>query len=189
MNEDKAKQALESMIRKVSELFYNGKPFKIFGDAYEIVPELKVEEDHTPNGNLAALGERTMGVQVTRGLLNLPDNAVKFALGHELGHGFSEAALNFIGMHGVSGCVTEVIADLGSAYLLSRLNVEWEDIEKTAAAGVGNIFDRNWSGDHPPGEMRKHCVVSLAVLMKEGASFQEAAKAICMSMLGAKKLS
>lgn len=186
MNQTDAENRLRPMIRTVGDLFYGGGDFTIFG-TYVMAPRLIVTGGITPNGNLTPIPGNRMGISVTRGLLNLPDTAALFALCHELGHGFSEAALETIGMKGVGGCVTEVIADLGAAYLLSQSGVTWAAITDVAVRGVTlGIFDAGWSGDHPPGRMRADCVQSLATLMQDGDEFGLAAKAVCLSMKGAK---
>lgn len=181
-----AEDRLRPMIATVGTLFYGGKDFKIFG-TYTMAPRLEVTVGHLPNGNLNPIPGNRMGISVTSGLLALPDTGVMFALGHELGHGFSEAALTTLGMPAVGGCVTEVIADLGSAYLLSVSGIAWPSITDIAVRGVAlGIFDHGWSGDHPPGTVRADCVTSLATLMQGGSGFNEAAKAICMSVQGMK---
>jgi hypothetical protein len=186
MNQTDAENRLRPMIKTVGDLFYGGGDFKIFG-TYVMAPRLEVTGGVTPNGNLTPIPGNRMGISVTRGLLALPDTAAMFALCHELGHGFSEAALETLGMKGMGGCVTEVIADLGAAYLLSQSGVSWASITDTAVRGVAlGIFDAGWSGDHPPGRMRADCVQSLAELMQGGVDFTTAAKAVCLSMQGAK---
>ncbi len=186
MTQTAAENRLRPMIKTVGDLFYGGKDFTIFG-TYVMAPRLQVSPGAMPNGNLTPIPGNRMGIAVTQGLLNLSETAAMFALGHELGHGFSEAALTTIGLQGAGGCVTEVIADLGSAYLLSKSGTSWKDITDVAARGVTlGIFDQGWSGDHPPGKMRADCVQSLSILMTDGAGFAEASKAICLSMQGAK---
>jgi hypothetical protein len=186
MNQTDAENRLRPMIKTVGDLFYGGGDFKIFG-TYVMAPRLQVTLGMVPNGNLTPIPGNRMGISVTSGLLALPDNAVMFALGHELGHGFSEAALVTIGLQAAGGCVSEVIADLGAAYLLSLSGSRWAEITDIAARGVSlGIFDPGWSGDHPPGQMRANCVKTLAELMQSGADFALASKAICLSMQGAK---
>ncbi len=186
MNQMDAENKLRPMIKIVGDLFYAGADFKIFG-TYVMAPRLTIVSGHIPNGNLTPIAGNRMGIEVTQGLMRLPDIGVLFALCHEMGHGFSETALSKIGMHGASGCVTEVIADLGAAYLLSVSGYSWSAIVDIAIRGVTlGIFDRGWNGDHPPGRMRADCVQSLATLMQGGCAFDASAKAICLSMQGAK---
>ncbi len=186
MNQVDAENKLRPMIKTVSDTFYGGNDFRVFG-TYVVAPRLSIQPGATPNGNLTPIPGNRMGIEVTRGLMNLPDVGVMFALGHELGHGFSEAALTTIGLGAAGGCVTEVIADLGSAYLLSLSGYTWTAIVDVADRGVTlGIFDAGWQGDHPPGKMRADCVRSLSELMQGGGSFGLSAKAICLSMQGAK---
>lgn len=181
-----AENRLRPMIKTVGDTFYRGGDFKVFG-TYVVAPRLEVTSGITPNGNLIPIPGNRMGITVTRGLLALEDAGVMFALGHELGHGFSEAALDTIGLSAAGGCITEVIADLGSAYLLSVSGFTWSTITDIAVRGVTiGIFDPGWSGDHPPGRMRADCVQSLAELMQGGADFTMSAKAVCLSMQGLK---
>ena len=186
MTQTTAENKLRPMIKTIGDLFYGGGDFKVFG-TYTVAPRLTVTPGFLPNGNLTPIPGNRMGINVTRGLLALPDTALMFALGHELGHGFSEAALTTIGLHATGGCITEIIADLGSAYVLSLSGFAWKDIRDTATRGVAlGIFDAGWSGDHPPGAMRADCVNSFAEIMQDGTDFTLAAKAVCLSMLGQK---
>lgn len=187
MTKDEAENRLRPMIKAISDAFYGGQDFKVFG-TYVVAPRIELEAGHIPNGNLSPIPGNRMGVRVTRGLLALPDAGVMFALGHELGHGFSEAALTRLDMSAVGGCVTEVIADLGAAYAMSLTGFTWTSIADVAVRGVTlRIFDADWEGDHPPGLMRAECVTSFAALMEAGHGFNDSAKAICLSMQGRRK--
>ena len=186
MTQTDAENRLRPMIKTVGDLFYAGKDFTVFS-TYTMAPRLDITSGHIPNGNLTPFPGNRMGISVTRGLMALPDAGVMFALCHEMGHGFSEAALAALDLSAAGGCVTEVIADLGSAYLLSQSGFSWPIITDIATRGVTlGIFDQDWSGDHPPGTMRADCVRSLATLMQGGESFTLSAKAVCLSMQGLK---
>lgn len=183
LSQSQAEAALGGLIDAASRLFYDGGPFTVFG-AYRVVPRVSLEPGAIPNGNLIPLNEREMGLSVSRGMLAIEDDtALRFALGHELGHGFSEALLTRVGLPGIGGSPTEVIADLGSAYLLSRTGSTWDEIV-TAVRGWrrSGIFDENASGDHPGGADRASYVQTLRTLILEGHTFEDAAKAICMSL-------
>lgn len=187
MTKEEAENRLRPMIGEIGNAFYDGRDFKVFG-TYVVAPRIELESGFIPNGNLTPIPGNRMGVRVSRGLLALPDAGVMFALGHELGHGFSEAALARLDMSAVGGCVTEVIADVGAAYAMSLTGFTWPEISDIAVRGVAlRIFDADWEGDHPPGLMRADCVTGFAELMQGGGSFNECAKAICLSMQGRRK--
>jgi hypothetical protein len=120
-------------------------------------------------------------------------NTIKFGLAHELGHAFSEPLLKKIGMPGLDGPRTEVIADLGAAYLLTLAGVSWEDVIAGAEgwnipANKG-IFTVGWSGDHPPGAARIKYVKALKAKMTATppATFDAAAKEIMTKLKDYKK--
>jgi hypothetical protein len=192
MNDTEAEEALKQLIDKISTLFYDGKPFTIFGGTCPVVSQITVEAGDIPNGNLAPMEQPSYdpynptpyGLAVTQGVLNIDNNtALKFVLGHELGHGFSEVLLTKIGLRGVSGFLTEVVADLGSAYLLSQTGSTWDDIlDAVDKWSKYQIFDPNQSGDHPPGDKRAEYVHTLKTLIADnGQSFEDAVKGICES--------
>src|SRR5205823_4527435 len=82
---------------------------------------------------------------------------------HELGHAFCETVLTKLGLQALSGPPTEVIADLGSAHVLHMSGTSWRQITNAARDGINHqIFDLNWSGDHPPGADRAYYVERLA---------------------------
>lgn len=182
-----AEQTAKSIIDKAKELFYDGGTPTVFG--MNLVPSIKVVAGQTPNGNLAPAGSGGMGMEVSQGLLNIPDTvAIKFAIGHELGHGFSETILTKIGLKGVSGSATEVIADLAAAFILTKIGHTWPavlaSVQNWQTAG---IFDANRSGDHPPGAERVTYINSLFSLMSAQAfsrSFEAAAKLVCNNLRG-----
>ncbi|MFO1319582.1 MAG: hypothetical protein U1F52_08205 [Burkholderiales bacterium] len=155
MNQDTAEKDMGKMIDLVRQHLYAWKPFQVFG-TMDVVPVIERVAGGTPNGNpTPAHGSQTrMGIQVTQGRLNLDDNAVRFGLAHELGHGFSEQLINTWGIQPLPGdCVPEVAADLGSAYLLRLPGVTWFDILRTAHDGVRTgIFDLEWSGTASAGQ-------------------------------------
>lgn len=159
----------------------------MFDGFYEVIPKIRVEPGGIPNGNLTVIGSG-MGVAVSQGLLNVKTGAaLTFRLAHELGHGFKQTLLEKMAMGGVSGCVTEVAPDLGAAYTMNLAGWSWPVIKDATSKDVAHrIFDVNWSGDHPPGDMRATCVATFVALVTGGASFTDATKAICLSMQGKK---
>jgi len=183
MNLREGEELLRRMIELVKQLFYGGHDFRLF-ETYIMVPRLNVVSRNIPDATLTPYGA-FMGVEVTRGLMNLQQLPFMFAVGHELGHGFSQIALFNMDLAQADGCVTEVIADLGAAYVLHLSGVEWRNITAVAVDGEKlGIFDQRWSGHHPPGRMRADCVLSLAELMQDDWDFELAAKAVCLSMQG-----
>lgn len=185
MSRTDCQRFLQSLVPKIEQHLLGGQPLTAFGGAIRILPRLRVVEGGA-NAILCELDETSMGVEVNDILLMLtPENSVKFAIAHELGHAFSEPLLQRLGLGAVSGCPTEVVADLGAAYTLHLLGMSWTDIKNTAINGARDgIFDIDWSGDHPPGYMRAHAVCSLADLMSGGESFDLSAQAITLSVLG-----
>lgn len=185
MNKYEAEQLLARMIPMVSQLFYHGDPATVHGTIL-LVPEIKIDNQlSVPNAQFFPIDTNSWGVEVSGKLLQLDTGSIAFALAHELGHAFSEVVLDSIGLGGAAGRATEVIADLGAAYLLTFLNHNWVGILHTVDNGVHTgIFDAGSSGDHPPGKDRAHYVRYLHYLIVEaGCSFDVAAKQICEFVL------
>ena len=185
MTRAQAETVLKLLIPKVKTLFYGaGNEFTMAG--MTVVPSVVIEPGNFPDAVPAVVGEN-IGVGVTQLLLDVADDtAIRFALAHELGHGFSETVLAKIGMQGASGAVTEVIADLGSAYLLTQVGVGWQGILHAVDDWrTSQIFTAGWSGDHPPGDQRATYVHSLFSLMSAqgfNRSFEAAARLICNNL-------
>jgi hypothetical protein len=178
-----ASAAVAALLDASAELFYDGERPTVFGEA--MVPIVIEVPGAQPNGNLApATGG--YGIEASQGLLGLDDEvAIKFALAHEAGHGMSERILADIGLHGISGPATEVIADLASAYLLTRVGHSWPEVLTSVRAWrQTGIFDEHASGDHPAGADRVRHVETLAHTMAQQPppSFGETALAICQSL-------
>ncbi len=180
MDQKQAELVLGDLIKNVKKMFYKDGDFKI---ADLPVVATVVVNDQTHPDAVPTVTENGIGLEVTRGLIQLKDdNAIKFALAHELGHGFSLTVLTRCGLTGASGEVTEVVADLGAAYLLANSGVAWEDILHTVDDWQNShIFTPYKSGDHPPGDKRATCVHSLYTLIQSGYTFEDAVKGICMS--------
>jgi len=177
-----AQEMMRQLIQKASQLFYGGGKPTVIGMNLE--PTIMLEAGAMPNGNLSPTASG-MGIIATRSFIDLPNRIARdFAIGHELGHGFGEKILPEIGLQGVSGKPTEVIADLTSAYLLNQLGIPWDRILAALRSAQGQIFDAVQSGDHPPGNLRIAYVGSLVELMSDNQTFKDAAKAILMSLQG-----
>jgi hypothetical protein len=175
-----AEEMMRQLIHKASQLFYGGGKPTVFGMNLE--PHIMVEPGPGINGNLSPTASG-MGVIATQGFINLPNRIARdFAIGHELGHGFGERILPEIGLQGVAGKPTEVIADLTSAYLLNQLGISWDRLMTALRSAQGQIFDVHQSGDHPPGDQRIAYIGTLMQLIAAGHSFQDASKAILMSL-------
>lgn len=193
MNKDQAEKTLTQMIPAVSKAFYGGKPFTIFDGAITVVPKIIVEEKAgVPNGNITGITDTTYGVLVNRAFLAIKnDVALKFALAHELGHGFTAVALEKLdkSMKGISGPRTEIVADLGAAYLCAQTGIKWEDVDKAVKDWkAAQIFDEKWEGDHPPGAVRAQLVGILCERMKiKGADFMQAAKEMLVNLASYKQ--
>jgi hypothetical protein len=151
-----------------------------------MVPQVRVDNaTHHPDGTLYTAG-MNMGVEVTLPLLQLNDDvAIEFAVAHELGHAFSDTLLTSLGLAGLDGAAPEIIADLGSAYLLSLDGRGWPAILNAARDGIRTgIFTVGWSGEHPPGAERAQYVQTLHDLMAGGHDFNASATGICLSVQG-----
>ncbi|MGF1624626.1 MAG: hypothetical protein ACFCVH_07065 [Alphaproteobacteria bacterium] len=187
MDKKTLEDALRGYIATIKADFYAGGDFKLFG-MYTVVPTVRVEDDYGNNATLTTFDGGTAGVEVTEGLLTFcDDDVIRLGACHELGHAFSERVLTNIGLAGASGAVTEVIADLGAAYLLNRSGRTWTQVREAALKGEAqHIFDPGWKGDHPPAKKRVETIDSLAHLMESGFSFADAAKGICLSCQGMK---
>ncbi|MGZ5790353.1 MAG: M48 family metalloprotease [Burkholderiaceae bacterium] len=182
MSKVQAEDVLRDFLPRVRRLFYNGGTFEMAG--MPVVARITIEPEQYVDAVPAIVGDG-IGVGVTQPLLDVGnDNAIKFALAHELGHGFSERVLRNCNLQGVSGPVTEVIADLGAAYLLANSGVSWQYILDTVDDWqTSGIFTANKNGDHPPGAQRATYVHSLFSLLQSGHDFNEAAAGICLSLL------
>lgn len=198
MTQADAEKQLGRMIDLVRQHFYRWRPFKIDG-IYEVVPVILVSQEHHPDAlpfpilkdqkkGTETVSVMQMGIEVTQPLLDLDDNSVLFGLAHELGHGFSATLMSDWGLQSIDkDCTPEIVADLGAAFVLNKLGISWLDILKTVRAWrQTEIFTAGWSGQHPPGDMRKAAVESLVELMVGGTDFTLAAKGITLSMLGVK---
>ncbi|MEW6339128.1 MAG: hypothetical protein RXR20_23725 [Paraburkholderia sp.] len=180
-----------NLVAIIKRDFYNGGAFTALGGC-PVIGSVRID-----NGELGnAFPDSTLGtddhgnvlIDVNDRLLKLDDNSIKFALAHELGHAFSgklAADLGYDDNNPLDGPRTEIIADLGAAYLLRQAGVSWDDIGDVVNNGVATgIFTAGWSGDHPPGAKRAECVKSLADLMKAGHSFKDALKGLLLSLEG-----
>src|SRR5262249_21152437 len=77
---------------------------------------------------------------------------------------------------------TEVIADLGAAYLLALNGTPWRAILHAVRHGIqSGIFDVGWVEHHPPGSERAAYVEQLHAKMAGGHSFGTACTAIALS--------
>jgi hypothetical protein len=174
-------------------------------DGTPIVPRVQMDKKRSEVNATLYPAAGGYGVEVTELLLEpfVPDAAIKFSIAHELGHAFSAPLLNkmCIPVHQVvlaplatlgnddqlrTGAPTEVIADLGAAYMLNLMGVKWSSIVEVGDHGAEiGIFDMVWNGQHPPGVQRADCIRSFVKLMEEGFPFELAAKGVCLSMIGA----
>lgn len=180
MNATQASAFAKTALNKLSTLFYAGDTPYACG--LPMVPVVKTEPGAIPNGNLTPTDDESgLGMVVSEGLLNITDDVtIKFALVHELGHGTSEHILKHVGLEGIAGEATEVIADLSAAYVLVQLGTPWD----TVIASISQwrktqIFDDHKDGDHPPGDERVVHVKKLQALLAKGLTFHDAAKQIC----------
>ncbi|PMS18054.1 hypothetical protein C0Z18_17595 [Trinickia dabaoshanensis] len=192
MDTKQASVVAGNLIDIIKRDFYNGAAFTALGGCL-VIGVVRLD---TSGGAINAVPNSTLGmddhghviIDANARLLALDDNSVKFALAHELGHAFSgklAADLGYSGKSALTGARTEIIADLGAAYLLKQCGVGWDDICDTANRGVAaGIFNAGWSGDHPPGAKRAECVKTLADLMKAGHSFKDAMNALLLSLEG-----
>lgn len=184
MQPEEAQNVADAIIGQARALFYNGEGPTVFGMV--LVPTTRWVNSVIPNGNLTPLetDPPLMGMELSTGLLAIPNPAaVKFAIGHELGHAFSETILAKIGLRGVGGYATEVIADLASAYILMQIGIDTAAIQIAVNQGVAyGIFDVASSGDHPAGKDRARHVEELFQKMASGKSFEDAARQICKGL-------
>ncbi|MET0307793.1 MAG: hypothetical protein ABW023_03710 [Sphingomonas sp.] len=190
--------AIERHLLGGGRLTYAGMPFTTV---------VKVEPDGLSVNAMLYMDSSRWGVEVSDLMLSgfVPDDAIKFGIAHELGHAFGGPLLDSLCIApsatvlkpGVtmgddaemrSGAPTEVIADLGAAYILNLMGMSWEAIIATADQGNQNIFDTAWNGDHPPAAMRADCIRSFVELLRWGGSFENSAKAVCLSMVGTRPL-
>src|ERR1700738_2902299 len=170
-----------NLVAIIKRDFYNGGAFNAL-DGCPVIGSVRIDNggvgDTMPDATLGTDGNGNVLVDVNDRLLKLDDSSIKFALAHELGHAFSgklAADLGYDNKKPLEGPRTEIIADLGAAYLLKQSGMGWEDICTIANKGVAiGIFNEGWSGDHPPGAKRAECVKSLADLMKAGHTFKDA---------------
>jgi len=103
---------------------------------------------------------------------------------HELGHGFTEQLMNKLAIQ-INGAATEVIADLGAAWLLFKNGTPWTAILHAVRHGVqSGIFDVGWVHDHPPGSERAAYVEQFYAHMSRGHSFGTAVAMIANSANG-----
>src|SRR4051794_4618769 len=118
MDERACEEFLAQLVPAIEKHLLGGSQLATFGNTIRISPQLRVVEGEA-NATLWAIDKTSMGVEVSDILLLCtPENSVKFAIAHELGHTFSEPLLQRLGLGALSGCPTEIIADLGSAYKL-----------------------------------------------------------------------
>jgi Zn-dependent protease with chaperone function len=151
VNEMNAREIMRQFIHQASQLFYGGDKPTVFG--MQIVPEIVPDPSNVPNGNLSPAGAG-MGIAASAPLMNLNNKVARdFAIGHELGHGFTEQVLRLINMQ-ITGAQDEVIADLTSAYLLNQMGISWNNLLTSLGSASGQIFDNAWSGHHPPAAIR-----------------------------------
>lgn len=180
MNTTQASAFVKSALAKLSALFYaNDTPYAC---GLPMVPFVKTEKGAIPNGNLTPTDDETgLGMVVSEGLLAITDDVtIKFALVHELGHGTSEHILKQVGLEGIAGEATEVIADLSAAYVLVQLGTSWDVVIASISQWAKTqIFDAHKDGDHPPGDARVGYVKKLRELIDKRVSFSEAASQIC----------
>lgn len=178
MNTTQASEFATTALAKISKLFYAGATPTTCD--MPMVGKVISEKGAVPNGNLTPVDDG-MGLVVSEGLLALKDTiTIKFAIGHELGHGTSLHILGDVGLAGISGQATEVIADLSAAYILVELGHTWTEV----LASIGNwrttgIFDPHVSGHHPPGDERVAHVKKLKDLIEQKVAFKAAAFQIC----------
>lgn len=183
INSTQAGAAAQQFITLARKRFYGGKDPTVFGG--KLVAEVVVDHAGTiPNGNLAPVANG-WGLELSQGLLDLDDDlAIRFVIGHELGHAFSETILASIDLHGISGEATEVIADLAAAHMLVALGDSWGAVLKTVDKWKSlGIFDEDKSGDHPAGERRVHYIHELSRAMTDRKeTFEQAARRICSGL-------
>jgi Zn-dependent protease with chaperone function len=183
MNSKQAEAVAQQIITSASKLFYNGKDPTVFGE--KLVAKVVIEKGATPNASLTPV-DGGYGVAVSQGLLDIKDDvAIKFVIAHELGHAFSETILTSIGMHGIGGEATEVIADLAAVHVLVEIGNSWTAVLASIAEWQTlDIFDAAKSGDHPAGAKRAQYIMRLSTAMtgpgKE--TFENAARQICNNL-------
>jgi hypothetical protein len=180
MNTEQANTFTRSALERISALFYAGDiPYAC---GLPMVAVVMTERGATPNGNLTPTDDGTgLGLVLSDGLLAIKDDiTIKFAIAHELGHGTSEHILTRIGLGGIAGEATEVIADISSAYLLVELGTSWDAlIGSIRQWRTTNIFDDHKSGDHPAGDARVAHVEKFRALIDRKVGFNDAARQIC----------
>ena len=172
-----AQEMMRQIINKASQLFYGGGKPTVFGMKME--PLIMLEAGLGVNGSLSPTAGGGMGVIATQGFLDLGNQVARdFAIGHELGHGFGEKILPEMGLGGISGSGTEVIADLTSAHILNQLGISWDRIFSALSSAQGQIFDTTQSGDHPPAVQRIGNIKSMMLYLSQGLSFHDSAKTV-----------
>ncbi|MCC6496444.1 MAG: hypothetical protein IT193_09310 [Propionibacteriaceae bacterium] len=148
-----------------------------------VVAEVRVSSSNQPADQVpnAALWfhDGRVGMDVTPALLGLSQVEIEFALAHELGHAVSarEIQRSDLRAESVSTASEEVLADLGAAQILRESGRSWAEI--TSALDGGNLTDADWSGNHPPGEVRKGFLRLFESRLAEGRTAAESVHEVC----------
>lgn len=180
----KAERALAKTHGAIVKGFYNGDPRAFNIDGIPVKPTLRVEKGSTPNGNVTGFEneegtEFWFGVVVSEGLLTRDLVSQMFALAHELGHSVGVDVLPRIGLAGISGQRTEVVADLIAAYAVNLAGLSWDKILACVSGGVkSGIFDKEKSGHHPPGKDRARYVRQFRQELGSGKNIDAALAAV-----------
>jgi len=149
-------------------------------DGTNLVVDIQIDEnDMTVNANLSPFGGG-YGVLVSELFTLMVEDQIAqvFVLGHEYGHGMTETVMQAAGLTNLSGPAHEVIADLISAYILSRMGIAPDQLVRALETAKEHVFNthanQQQAGHHPEGDDRISYIQTLNVIMEGGHTFPQA---------------
>ena len=176
---------MQTFLALASTQFYRGGDPNF--DGTRLVLQFPINtNDFTVNANLAPCGGG-YGVEVSELFTELvgDQTAQIFVLGHEYGHGMTQAVMQSAQLNNLTGPCHEIIADLISAYLLGLMGIAPATLIHSLN-GVGeHVFNTHansaQAGHHPTGELRVAYINTLTTLLHD-FSFQDSLRAVLLSL-------